>query len=102
MQLKLEKMSNGKLDKNNFKPNRKYESLFPWRDVLACFDKRLESKNYKNHDKCPKCGKNSEELIWIKFRSPDWTWKNLCGRQGPLSICPECRIQVEFIIEIMN
>ncbi len=69
---------------------------------MSCFDKTLQGENFRNHDKCPKCGRNSEELIWIEFRSPEWTWRSLMGRQGPLSICPECKIQVEFITEIMN
>lgn len=95
-------MTSEKLDKNNFTPDTTFNTYFPWNDVIACFDERLESKNFKGHDQCPKCGQNSEELIWIEFRSPDWTWKNLCGRQGPLSICSKCKIQVEFITEIMN
>jgi hypothetical protein len=96
------KMKNKKLDKSNFTPDTTYERHFPWSDVIACFDKELESKNYRSHLKCPKCGKDSHELLWIEFRSPDWTWARLCGRQGPLSICPECKIQVEFITEKMN
>ncbi|MCX8021033.1 MAG: hypothetical protein N2747_11130 [Chitinophagaceae bacterium] len=95
-------MKNNMLNKNNFIPDTTFRILFPWKDVIACFDKKLESENYKNHNKCPKCGRSSEELVWIEFRSPDWTWKNLCGRKGPLSICPECKIQVEFILKIMS
>jgi len=90
------------LDKNSFIPDTTYDTHFPWTDVIACFNKGLPSKNFKGHDKCPKCGRNSEELVWIELNSPKWTWEKLCGRQGPLSICPTCRIQVEFITEIMN
>ena len=48
---------------------------------------------------CPKCGK---ELRWIRFRSPDWTWQELCGREGPLAICENCHKQVYFKCELMN
>ena len=90
------------LDKDKFTPDTKFKTQFPWTDVISCFDERLPSENFKNHDECPKCKRNSEDLFWIEFSSPDRAWKNLCGRQGPLSICPKCNIQVEFKIEKMN
>jgi hypothetical protein len=76
--------------------------VFPWNDVLACFRAKLNSKEYAGHLPCPHCGAASEQLIWISFSSPDWTWKNLCGRSGPLSICPNCRTQVQFVCHIMS
>lgn len=91
-----------KLDQTSFLPDTTYKIQFPWADVKACLNRSLESKNYKGHDNCPKCRLSSEKLKWISFSSPDWTWKNMVGRAGPLSICPDCKIQVEFINEIMN
>ena len=85
---------------------------FPLKDVEACMDdcgsefikllseRRIEDKT--NHRTCPLCGKPSEELKWIYFDSPEWTWQNLCGRAGPMSICPDCGCIVEFICVIMN
>ena len=98
---------NSQIPKNNFDqetfvPDTTYPTIFPWKDVMACFDKRLDAKKFTGHKKCPKCGKKSQDLIWIQFRSPSWTWKELVGREGPLSICPHCKIQVEFILQIMN
>lgn len=75
-------------------------AIFPWDDIKACIDKKIPARS--NHLSCPFCGKASEELEWINFNSPAWTWQKLCGRQGPLSICPDCHCQVEFICEIMN
>lgn len=74
--------------------------IFSWDDVKACMDKKVPAR--ANHHSCPVCGKSSEELFWIDFCSPVWTWAQLCGRRGPLSICPDCQRQVEFICEIMN
>lgn len=56
---------------------------------------------------CPKCleaGKvrPSENLTWVFFRSPSWTWRNLCGREGFLSICTDHKRQVDFVITGMN
>ena len=75
-------------------------AIFPWDDIKACIDKKIPARS--NHLSCPFCGKASEELEWINFNSPAWTWQKRCGRQGPLSICPDCHCQVEFICEIMN
>ena len=75
-------------------------TIFPWEDVKACMDKKIPAR--ANHLSCPFCGKTSENLEWIKFKSPTWTWQQLCGRRGPLSMCPDCHCQVEFICEVMN
>jgi hypothetical protein len=85
-----------------FKPDLSHETIFPWEDLKARFKYILKSNDFKNHKSCPKCGKVSENLIWINFSSPSWTWEHLCGREGPLSICPDCCIQVEFIIYMIN
>jgi hypothetical protein len=95
-------MKSEKLDSKNFTPDDTFEPEYPWEDVLACFGETLPQDDFKFHNSCPKCGLNSEKLCWIDFRSPRWTWKNLCGVQGPLSICPECKIQVELIIKVRN
>ena len=73
---------------------------FPWDDVEACINDKIAPK--AQHTPCPMCGKPSEKLEWIHFCSPMSTWKSLCGREGPLSICPDCHYQVEFICEVMN
>lgn len=97
------KMPNqNKLNKLNFKPDPDFKTYFPWSNVIACFEEALPSCNFQDNDPCPKCKKNSENLVWINFVSPDWTWKKKCGREGPLSICPDCKIQVAFLCIIMN
>lgn len=90
------------MDINNFVSDFEDEGSFSREDIESCYEKKLDSSKFKNHRSCPKCGNVAEKLIWIEYTSPGWTWKQLCGRQGPLSICPECRITVEFILETMN
>jgi hypothetical protein len=65
-------------------------------------DKRLPARKFKDYPVCPQCGLHSEHLVWINFTSPKWTWKEHVGREGPLSICPVCNIQVDFIPEMIN
>jgi hypothetical protein len=90
------------LNQNDFVPDTIYEPIFPWRCVEECFNHRLSQHQFKDSERCPLCGLKSEKLIWIQYNSPPITWRLLCGRKGPLSICPKCRIQVEFIVEMMN
>ena len=89
------------------KPDNKIEAnipecakmgYFPWNDVLASM--------YTNPEKvkiteivCPNCG---EKLVELYFSSPALTWRELCGRGGHMTICPNCPRQVEFKLEIMN
>ena len=97
-----------------FIPDTSYsECCFPWDDVLACINSNENrAEKFKNsfplkqviekHQSCPKCGVKSQNLYWIYFISPAWTWEKLCGRAGYLSICPACKIQVEFLTKVMN
>ena len=74
--------------------------IFPKEDVELCIDNEIEP--YPHHLSCPFCGKPSEQLHWIHFCSPPQTWRDMCGREGALSICTNCGWQIEFICEIMN
>ena len=80
------------------------EAYYPLKEVEACFDTEMSAKMtaVPNHRSCPLCGKPSENLKWIYFDSPGWTWQQLCGRAGPMSICPDCGCLVEFICLLMN
>jgi len=80
------------------------KAYFPLKDVEACMNSEKTAKMtpFSNLRACPLCGKPSEELKWIWFKSPQWTWQKLCGRAGPMSICPDCGCIVEFKLHIMN
>lgn len=75
---------------------------FPVNDIIICIDDTLYRKEFENHHDCIKCNQKSEFLKWIYFKSPESTWKQLCGREGPLSICEKCKIPIEFITYKMN
>ena len=74
------------------------DSIFPWKDVNTCMDDEVEPP-IEGLTACPKCG---EELRWIHFCSPNWTWQHFCGREGSLAICDNCHKQVYFRCEKMN
>ncbi|GHT34910.1 hypothetical protein AGMMS49574_23220 [Bacteroidia bacterium] len=76
------------------------ETEFPWVDVLKCVDMPINTPKGFEEFACPQC--KDKDLIWIAFSSPAWTWEHLCGRAGPLCICPKCASQIFFICEIMN
>lgn len=95
-------MNNPTENSSEFVPDGEFEELFPWEDVTVCLINKLESNKFIGHSKCTKCVLESGKLIWKQFSSPEWTWEHLFGREGPLSICPNCKIKVEFILEVMN
>lgn len=74
--------------------------IFPWEHVDSCIDDVIEP--IPNGLPCPICGKPSESLHWIRFCSPKWTWENLMGCMGPMSICMDCHCQVEFECYFLN
>lgn len=52
--------------------------------------------------RCPKCGLESNNLDWFKFRTSNDSWRHLAGREGFYSKCPNCLIIVDDIITVMN
>lgn len=87
------------------------KKIFPWEDVSACRGysgkKKIPwsfgKKKYLVQAKpCPRCGKKPDELYWIYFESPEFTWELLCGRAGWLTICDTCHYQVNFFLEKMS
>lgn len=80
------------------KSNDPKKKGFPWDDVFASMQKTPEQVEV-TEKKCPECG---QALLQLYFKSPDWTWEKLCGRAGPLTICPHCALQVEFRLYIMS
>lgn len=72
--------------------------FFYWGDVLASMLDNPEAVE-ETDEICPLCGR---KLLKIKFSSPYWTWNYLCGREGPMTLCPDCPMQVEFSLEVMN
>ena len=47
-------------------------------------------------------GVSAQGLEWIYFRSPEWTWAKLCGREGWLLWEPQTREQHAFVATVMN
>lgn len=70
----------------------------PWDEVERSLNNGLNTqhklKPLPNHSPCPLCGKPSEELLWIYHDIDPDTWHCVYGL---LSICPNCKCQVEFI-----
>jgi hypothetical protein len=75
---------------------------FPVADIKQCIKDTIPRKEFINHLSCPICSIKSELLLWIQFKSPESTWKQMCGKEGPLSICENCKIPIEFITYRMN
>ncbi len=96
--------------------------FFPWKDVDACrarqsgeLDIPPELTSYHalaerrplesmraNSNPCPFCSAPFEDLSRVFFVSPAWTWQELCGRAGWLTICEKCNVQVQFFCDLMN
>ena len=91
--------------------NEQQKELYPWRDVEKA------GNNPRRRIKmslvgvqlmggkgliCPCCGCSYEKLTWFEFSCPPWTWQNLCGVRGLMSVCDHCHVQVEFIRQMVN
>lgn len=87
-------------------------SYLPWADVDASRDNlRLQHRHsvaeaklryLPEANRCPRCSIRPDALNWFYFSSPQETWPALCGCAGWLVVCDDCRIQVDFFIEVMS
>lgn len=59
---------------------------YPWEDVIPCRQKQ----NKILSEKCEACGENLEQFY---FKSPKWTWEELCGVAGTMTACFKCKKQ---------
>jgi hypothetical protein len=48
---------------------------------------------------CPLCKTPPEELSWVYLVIPDWACKDAEEREGWVTICDRCKLQVDFFIE---
>lgn len=72
--------------------------LFSWQELYEAGCDRPESCR-RLDQKCPHCGGAMYRVYW---RSPEWTWKSLCGRAGIVTFCPHCPESIQFRCTIMN
>jgi len=87
-------------------------AYFPWDDVLASKNHTRSEERHSVEDAqkkylrraspCPQCGVPAERLSWIYLLSPEWTWQTFCGKAGWITVCDECKLQIDFFPEIMN
>jgi hypothetical protein len=100
--------------------------FFPRKGIKACGKKHLEKgfsiegapgwleckrevlqdepadRGVRGGNPCPVCNNPSEDLTWIYFASPRWSWKKLCRRAGWLTVYDDCHVQVQFFCDVMN
>ena len=98
--------------------------FFPWADVEASADDQQLQRSQASHAQgeapailqapaihddlrararsCPGCNTSPADLAWVYFSSPEWTWRQLCGRAGWLVVCTRCHLQVDFFLHLMN
>ena len=75
------------------------KAIVSW-DSLENFVKdNPSSVSWASEECCPECG---ERIVLIHYSSPEDSWRNLAGREGILSVCPNCMIQIEFFLLKMN
>ena len=76
---------------NEMKTWEKPERGYSWEDVansMINFPDRVTTDGH-----CKRC---SSTRIKLRFVSPAWTWEELCGRSGDMTICPKCHTQTEL------
>lgn len=107
-----------RLDKNKKSPLYKWkiteldpQTIYPWKDVF--YSKITSSQDMHDSKTCPKCQEENlshvyngialnSEIITVYFRSPSYTWRTMCGREGYLTICKKHKRQIGFSITAMN
>lgn len=48
---------------------------------------------------CPLCKTPPEELSWVYLVIPPWACKGEHKREGWVTICDRCKLQIDFFVE---
>lgn len=68
-------------------------------DWILTNPRAREFMTYNDKDACD-CP--YEDLIFIHYRTPLWTWGALCGREGMIPICRKHKKQFRILVSRMN
>ena len=74
------------------------DAPFSWEEIEPCLDNVVEKGLKRGLMFCAECGKLSHELRWIYFQSRPNPETGL-SYVGRMSVCTECKRQVEFHCE---
>ena len=83
----------------NFRRNG-LPNIFAWREIVDSMKNRVRDAYYIKNRPCGKCGEDN--TIFFCFRSSDESWKELCGREGYMLICPDCLTILGFVPYFLN
>lgn len=53
-------------------------------------------------NKCPYCNNDKQNFLFKHFRTPQWTWNCLCGREGYEVMCGDCHKSIDTVVTILN
>jgi hypothetical protein len=84
-------------------------TYFPWPHVQQ-YMYRIDSTVYRvaiqfaqeefpSARPCPSCGRAAADLFWFSISDPESAWDAGTGRVGFLTVCTQCRLQVEFLLD---
>lgn len=71
---------------------------YPYDDVVSSMEEHLDEVKFEK-ECCPECG---GKVVFLYFRSPQWTWDNYIGRSCYMAICIHCGKQVRLRMLAMN
>jgi hypothetical protein len=85
-------------------------TFFPWAWVQKAVD-GIDSVVYRHAvamaqelhlsraRSCPGCGRVPSDLFWLSISDPEEVWDRGTGRVGFLTLCQDCRLQVDFLVD---
>ena len=88
-----------KLPSGETRPGIPIRNIYAWREIVDSM-KLIKDAYYIKNRPCGKCG--MDNTIFFCFRSSKQSWKELCGREGYMLICPDCLTIIGFSYYLMN
>ena len=75
-------------------------NILAWREIVDSMKDRARDAYYVKNRPCDKCG--GHNTVYFCFRSSKQSWRELCGREGYMLICPDCLTILNFVQYLMN
>ena len=80
--------------------NYTLRNILAWREIVDSMKDRARDAYYLKNRPCEKCG--GHNTVYFCFRSSKQSWRESCGREGYMLICPDCLTILNFVHYLMN
>ena len=77
-----------------------HRNILAWHEIVESMKYRARDAYHYKSGSCKQC--SGHNTVYLCFRSSKKSWREQCGREGYMLICPDCLTILNFVHYLMN